>query len=60
MKFISEYMNTEMTKTAKVYHQGERGIMVIVKSDTGSHYNVSFENIQSAEDYAEDWVLNNE
>jgi hypothetical protein len=53
-------MNTEMTKTAKVYHRGEKDIMVLVKSDTGSHYNVSFENIQSAEDYAEDWVLNNE
>jgi len=60
MKFISEYMNTEMTKTAKVYHRDEKDIIVVVKSDTGSHYNVSFENIQSAEDYAEDWVLNNE
>jgi hypothetical protein len=60
MKFISEYMNTEMTKTAKVYHQGERDIIVVVKSDTGSHYNVSFDNLQAAENYAEDWILNNE
>jgi hypothetical protein len=53
-------MNTEMTKTAKVYHRGERDIMVIVKSDTGSHYNVSFDSLQAAENYAEDWILNNE
>ena len=37
MRFISEYMNNEMTKTAKVYHRGDKDIMVIVKSDTGSH-----------------------
>lgn len=60
MRFISEYMNNEMTKTAKVYHRGDKDIMVIVKSDTGSHYNMSFENLQSAENYAEDWILNNE
>ena len=60
MRFISEYMNNTMTKTAKVYHRGEKDFIVIVKSDTGSYYNVSFENIQSAEDYAEDWVINNE
>ena len=60
MKVISEYVSVEMTKTAKVFHRGERDIVVIVKSDTGSHYNVSFQNIQLAEDYAEDWVTNNE
>ena len=54
---MSEYSNDELTKTAKVYHRGERDFTVIVKSDTGTYYNVSFNNIQDAEDYAEDWVI---
>jgi hypothetical protein len=60
MKFISEYSSDELTKTAKVYYRDERDFTVIVKSDTGTYYNVSFNNIQDAEDYAEDWVLKNE
>jgi hypothetical protein len=60
MKFISEYSSDKLTKTAKVYYCGERDFTVIVKSDTGTYYNVSFNNIQDAEDYAEDWVLKNE
>lgn len=60
MRLITEYVNDEMTKTAKVYHRGEKDITVVVKSDTGSYYNVSFKTIQAAEDYAEDWVMNNE
>jgi hypothetical protein len=60
MRVISEYVSDGMTKTAKVFHRGEGDIMVVVKSDTGSHYNVSFKTIQSAEDYAEDWVMKNE
>jgi len=60
MKLISEYMEQDCNRTAKVYYRAENDIVVVVKSDTGSHYNVSYKTIDEAEDYAENWVTNNE
>jgi len=60
MKFISEYMSNDESRTARVYHRGIKDFVVIVKDAMGSYYNTSFETIRVAEDYAEDWVLKDE
>ena len=59
MKFISEHLSVDELKSARVFLSGnsETPYMVIVKDDTGTHYQATFNSIERAEDYAEDWVL---
>jgi hypothetical protein len=50
--------NESGKKSAIVYkHIINGSYSVVVKSDTGSTFNASFDNRQDAEDFAEDWVL---
>jgi hypothetical protein len=60
MRFISEYMTDDETKTARVFHRGESKFVVIVRSDTGTHYSAEFDSLRVAEDFAEDWILKDE
>lgn len=57
MRLISEYLSDDETKTARVFHRDEKTFVVIVKSDTGTHYNSTFNSLRVAEDFAEDWIL---
>jgi hypothetical protein len=59
MKLISEHLSMDGTKTAKIYltNTTQPEYTVIVKADTGTHYRVTFDSIDKAEDYAEDWTL---
>ena len=60
MKLISEYMNDDETSTSKVYYRKEKDYVVVVRSDSGTHYSSEFKSLSSAEDYAEDWIFKNE
>lgn len=60
MRLISEYMTSDERATAKVYFQSKNEFLVVVKSDTGTHYRSAFNDINSAEIFAEDWILKNE
>ena len=59
MKLISEYLSIDELKSAKVFLTGVSQIpyAVIVKDDTGTHYQATFATLQTAENYAEDWTL---
>lgn len=56
LDIISEYQ--ERTRNAKVYKNTDGSFGVIVY-DAGDDYNgyESFDNIDDAEDFAEDWVM---
>lgn len=57
MKLLSEYLSDDGKKVAKVYYETNQEYIVMVKDDAGNHYRSKFENMQNAEEYAEDWVL---
>lgn len=60
MRFTSEYLSDDELKSAKVYwadtDKPEKRYIVIVKDDTGTHYQATFASLQQAENYAEDWT----
>ena len=58
MKEISTYMSDDLKKESTVFFIKEpRSFKVVVKSDSGSTFSTSFDNLTTAEEYAEDWVL---
>lgn len=60
MRLLSEYVDDDETKTAKVYFKDKETFVVIVRSDTGTHYSSTFDVLRKAEDFAEDWVMKDE
>ncbi len=58
MKLLSEYMSDDEKRTAKVFYEGKEMYTVMTKDDMGNSYRSGFHTMQTAEDYAEDWVLN--
>ena len=57
MKLLSTYYSEDESRKAEVFFVSQNNFKVVVKSDTGTHYSVSFEEENFAEDYAESWVL---
>ncbi|MFZ9848074.1 MAG: hypothetical protein ACO3EE_07990 [Flavobacteriales bacterium] len=57
MKLLSEHKNDDETKTAKVFYDDNGEYVVVVKTDTGSYYNAVFKDMNSAEYFAEEWVV---
>ena len=56
---ISEYVGDSNNRTATVFkHITVNSYMVSVKNDSGSHFLANFENVDTAEDFAESWVMN--
>ena len=60
MRLLSVYVSDDIeeSKTAKVYIKmdDESKYHVVVRSDSGTHYSTTFKTIESAENFAEDWV----
>ena len=59
IKIISEYIGEGENRTATVYKDLEvNDYKVTVKNEAGSSFLATFDDIDSAEDYAESWVMN--
>jgi hypothetical protein len=57
-KELSRYMSDDGKREASVYKLiGETGYRVSVKNDAGTSFASEFDNIDKAEEFAEDWVL---
>lgn len=57
MKLLSEYMSDDGKKTSKVYYETKEQYIVITGDDLGNFFRSEFATMQTAENYAEDWVL---
>lgn len=59
IKVISEYYSEDSRKNALVLQDLTKSgnYRVVVTNDSGSAFSTSFETLESAETYAEDWVL---
>jgi hypothetical protein len=59
IKIISEYLSDDGKRTSTVYKVLEDGdYRVSVKNESGSNFSSSFDSVDTAEDFAEDWVKN--
>ena len=57
-KEISEYFSDDKLKTASVVKElGTGHYIVRFKNDSGSIFSSTFEDLDTAEQYAEDWVI---
>lgn len=56
MKLISEYWNSQMTKSAKVFYTREEEYCVVLKDSLDNEFKESFKNLTLAEYRADDWV----
>jgi|APGre2960657373_1045057.scaffolds.fasta_scaffold77965_5 hypothetical protein len=58
LKTISEYYSEDSNKRAVVMKDLTLGnYRVVVTNDSGSSFSTSFDTLEHAETYAEDWVL---
>lgn len=58
LKELSKYFDEETGRTAVVRQElGTKHFVVTLTLDSGSAFSASFGDLDSAEDYAEDWVL---
>ena len=57
MKLLSTYCSDDDRKKAEVFHVNAYNYKVVVKSDTGTHYSSTFVDEETAENFAEKWVL---
>jgi hypothetical protein len=56
---VSEYVGDNNSRTAIVYKDmTTNDYRVSVKNDSGTHFFATFENVDTAEDFAESWVMN--
>lgn len=58
MKLLSTYYSDDETKHSNVFKIDDGNYRVTVKSDSGTIYSAQFDNEESAEHFAEGWVLN--
>lgn len=56
---ITEFYSDDNERIAKVYKDGQ-SYLVRCKTKNGKYYKTSFGELQTAEDFAEDWVNGNE
>ena len=57
MKLLSTYCSDDDKKKAEVFHVNDYTYRVVVKADTGTHYSTTFVDEETAENFAESWVL---
>lgn len=57
MKLLSTYYSDNGGKKAEVFHVNDYTYKVVVKEDTGTHYSTTFVDEETAENFAESWVL---
>jgi hypothetical protein len=57
MRFLSVYEDEETKRKARVFIDNGQ-YFVELTTDTGTTFKANFPNEQSAEIYAEDWVMN--
>jgi len=56
-KEISEYFSEDKLRTASVIKDlGTGNYIVRFKNDSGSHFSSTYHDLDTAEQYAEDWV----
>lgn len=59
IKLVSEYIGEDNGRSASVYKDIEtKEYKVSVRNESGSYFSATFETVDDAEDYAENWVLN--
>lgn len=59
IKFISEYIGEDNGRSASVYKDIEtKEYRISLGNDAGSYFSITFQDVDSAEDYAESWVMN--
>ena len=56
MKILNEYYGTDVDREAQVYFD-EKFFKVRVRNETGSYFVAFFNNIDDAENFAENYVL---
>ena len=57
MKLLSTYYSDNGEKQAEVFRVNDYTYKVVVKDDTGTHYSTTFVDEETAENFAESWVL---
>ena len=57
MKLLSTYCSDDDRKKAEVFHVNDYTYRVVVKADTGTHYSSTFVDEETADNFAESWVL---
>ena len=57
MKLLSTHCSEHDRKKAEVFRVNEYTYRVVVKADTGTHYSTTFVDEETAENFAESWVL---
>lgn len=60
IKELSKYYDEDTKRSATVYRDltEENAYMVSCTNDSGSSFRTTLVNLQDAEDFAEDWVVN--
>lgn len=59
LKELSKYFDEETGRTAVIRQElGTKHFVITLTLDSGSAFSTSFADLSSAEDFAEDWVLN--
>ena len=57
-KEISEYFSEDGLKTASVVKNLNEGVYIVrFKNDAGSIFSATYQDLDTAEQYAEDWVV---
>ena len=57
MKLLSTYYSDNGGKKSEVFRVNDYTYKVVVKDDTGTHYSTTFVDGETAENFAERWVL---
>lgn len=58
IKLISEYIGEENHRSASVYKDLEtKEYKVSIRNEAGTYFSASFDSVDTAEDYAETWVM---
>ena len=57
MKLLSTYYSNDEKKKAEVFRVNDYTYKVVVKDDAGTHYSTTFVDEETAENFAESWVL---
>ena len=57
MKLLSTHCREDDRKKAEVFRVNDYTYKVVVKDDAGTHYSTTFVDEETAENFAESWVL---
>jgi hypothetical protein len=57
LKELTTFISDDDLRTATVYKNSDFGFTVKLKNDSGSTFSAEFDAEDTANDYAEDWIL---